>query len=189
MNRPPDIEYKVVLVFPGYGSERESAEEIIEAALEHLNTQKDEPGFRFTFEVFARLEIVPDLEQAQALLDSDDSVVMMILHGLDDEERIDFTIDCGERGVSVCRTVPAPDEPPPPRKAGERRPWQIVFRERSDDDFEPRAHTISETTLTGPLEDNEEVVIERVQQLIAVMALGVMEQHWKRKPPQRPWLE
>jgi hypothetical protein len=177
-------------VFPGYGSERANAEEIIEAALDYLNTQKAEPGFRFAHEVFARLEIVPDVEQAQALLDSDDSVVMMILHGLEDEERIAFTIDCGERGVSVCRTVPAPDEPPPPlRKAGERRRWQIVFKERSDDDFEPRAHTISETTLTAPLEDEEEVVIERVQQLIAVMALGVMEQHWKRKPPRRPWLE
>src|SRR5260370_23991028 len=104
MTLPPNIEYKVVLVFPGFGSERENAEEIIEAALEHLNTQKAEPGFRFAYEVFARLEIVPDVEQALALLDADDRVVMMILHDLADEERIAFTIDCGERGVSVCRT-------------------------------------------------------------------------------------
>jgi hypothetical protein len=38
------VEYTVILAFPGFGEERENAEEIVERALEWLNTNKDEPG-------------------------------------------------------------------------------------------------------------------------------------------------
>jgi hypothetical protein len=181
MAMPPDVEYRVVLVFPGYGTERENAEEIVEEALDYLNTHRDKPGFRFAPYVTARLEIVPDLEQAQAKMETDDGVAMLILHDLDDEERNDFTRECNARDVPVCQTVPAPDQPRKPRRRGE--PWKIVFKKRSEDDDAPRAHTITEATLTAPLEDDEDVLIDRVQQLIAVMALGVMEYHWRRQPP------
>ena len=63
MQPPQDVEYTVVLVFPGFGSERENAEEVIEAALDHLNIPNYEPGFRFAPNVRAHLETVTDLGQ------------------------------------------------------------------------------------------------------------------------------
>jgi len=127
MEKPSDVEYTVVLVCPAYGEERENAEEIIEAALEHLNTQKDEPGFRFAYPVFARLEIVSDAEEAEERLLDDRSVAMMILHGLDDDERIALTRKCLARTVPVCRTTPTPDQPedPPPPEPSKPRRWEI----------------------------------------------------------------
>jgi hypothetical protein len=188
MTKPPNVEYKVVLVFPGFGEERANAEAIIEEALAYLNTQKDEPGFRFAAPVSARLEIVPDVEQAQARLLTDDTVAMMILHDLPDEERLAFTGECVAQGVLVCHTTPSPDQPARPRKARDKnRGWRFVLKKGSDD--EPRAHKIPETTLTATPEDDEEVLMERVQQLIAVLALGVMEHHWTKRPPLRPWAE
>lgn len=183
MSRLQDVEYQVLLVFPGFGTERENAEEIIEAALEYLNTQKDEPGMRFAQNVSARLETVPDVEQAQDKLGADADLAMMILHGLDDEERIALTEACAESGVLVCHTVEAEGSPRRPRRSsGRPRQFKVVFRKRKEDD-EPRAHRIAETTLTAPLDEDEEEVMDRVGQLIAVMALGVMEHHWTRNPP------
>jgi hypothetical protein len=191
MHMPDDVEYTVVLVSPSFGEERENAEESIEAALEWLNTNRDEPGFRFAPYVTAHLEIVPDVEEAQAKLDNDDSVAMMFLHGLDDDERIAFTHECAGYDVPVCRTLPAPDhpEPRPKRDPVKQRGWQIRFRKRSEDDNEPHAHRILETTLTAPLEGDEEELQDRVGQLIAVMALGVMEHHWKKNPRRIPMSE
>jgi hypothetical protein len=185
MTKPAEVEYSVVLVFPSYGTERDNAETIIEEALGYLNTQKDEPGFRFAYNVSARLDTVPDLEDAQTKLRTDDSVAMMILYDLPDEERLAFTHECLAQNVPVCRTVPASESDAPPRpKAGKREPMKVVFRKRSPDD-EPPAHTILDTTLIASLEDDEEALGDRVGQMIAVMALGVMEHHWKLNPPRR----
>lgn len=188
MDTPAEIEYTVVLVFSGWGSERESAEQIIEEALAYLNTPRYEPGFRFAPNVRALLEIVPDIEDALAKLEADDTVAMMILFDLPEEERRALIYECADRGVQVCETTPAPDQPQRPRPPrGQRRGWNFVLRKR--DDNEPSAHSICETTLTGPLDDDEEMLIERVQQLIAVLALGVMQHHWARRPPRIPWSE
>jgi hypothetical protein len=179
MTNPPTFQYRVVLVFPGFGTERENAETIVEEALAYLNTHKEKPGFRFAPPVSAQLEIVPDVEQAQAKLLTDDSVAMMILHDLDEEERLAFTWECVEQGVPVCQTMPTADRPDKPRRARDKsRGWTFELRMPSGD--EPRAHKIPETTLTDTLDDDEEMLVERVQQLIAVMALGVMEYHWRR---------
>ena len=181
----PEVEYTVVLVFPSYGTERDNAETIIEEALGYLNTQKDEPGFRFAYSVSARLEIVPDVEDAQAKLRTDDSVAMMILYDLPDDERLAFTRECLDQNVLVCQTVPPSesDAPRPPRD--QRGPLKVVLKKRSHDD-EPRAHKILHTTLTAPLDDDDEEALgDRVGQLIAVMALGVMEHHWTLNPPRR----
>ena len=178
-----EVEYTVVLVFPGFGDEQHNAEEIIEEAMEYLNTHKETPGFRFAPPVSAHLERVQDVEEAQEKLRTDDTVAMMILHGLEDEERIALTQECAALGVPVCRTTVPPEMPEyrPPPEPGQQRGWQVVFRKRTDDDEEPRAHTIVETTLTAPLEGDEEELVGRVQQLIAVMALGVMEHHWSNQ--------
>ena len=47
MSRRQEVDYTVVLTFPGFGEERENAEAVVEAALEWLNNNKEEPGFRF----------------------------------------------------------------------------------------------------------------------------------------------
>jgi hypothetical protein len=188
MSKLPDIEYKVLLVFPGFGEERENAEQVVEEALEYLNTQKDEPGFRFAQNVSARLEIVTDAEQAFAALQTDDDLATMILHDLDDEERTALTQECMAAGVPVCHTVVSQDKP---RKRPESRPrdrtWKVVFRKATGKEL--RAHKISEATLTAPLEGDPEELMDRVGQLIAVMALGVMEFHWTRNPPRYPPIE
>src|SRR5437588_8325351 len=106
MQQRENVDYTVVLVSAGFGEEQENAEEVIEAALEHLNTYKDEPGFRFAYHVSAHLERVQDAEEAEAKLENDDTVAMMILHGLEDDERIALTRKCIARTVPVCRTTP-----------------------------------------------------------------------------------
>jgi hypothetical protein len=188
MSELPDIEYTVILVFPGFGEEREYAEQVVEDAIQYLNTQKDEPGFRFAQNVFARLEMVSDAEQAHARLEADDDLAMMILHGLSDEERTGLTADCAEKGVPVCHTVEAAGTAPRRRRSRDKqRRWQVVFRKADPD--EPRAHKIAESTLTAPPEGGEEEWGDRVGQLIAVMALGVMEFHWTRHRPRYDVIE
>jgi hypothetical protein len=188
MSRHEDVEYKVLLVSPAWGEPRDNAEQIIEEALEYLNTFREEPGFRFAPYVTARLEIVSDVDEARARLESDDALAMMILHDLDDEERIALTLDCRAQDVPVCRTMPTADqpEPRPRRKRGKPEPWKLVIRKRDENDQEPPAHRILDTTLTAPLEEDEEELADRVRQLIAVMALGVMEHHFKKNPPRYP---
>ena len=72
------FDYTVVLVFPGFGDERENAETIVESALEWLNTFKDEPGFRFAQQVSAHLEIAQDADEARARIEMDDSVAIVL---------------------------------------------------------------------------------------------------------------
>src|SRR5205823_3757995 len=136
--------------------ERENAEQIVEEALHYLNTQKDEPGFRFAQHVSARLEIVMDAEQAEDRLQTDDDLAMMILHGLDDDEKMALTRACERKNVPVCHTVEGSDKPrkKPRRSSLGKRIMKVVFREKKDDG--PRAHTILESTLTGPLEDDDQ---------------------------------
>src|SRR5262249_37561798 len=184
MSTPEHIEYKVLLVFPGFGPERENAEQVIEEALHYLNTQKDEPGMRFAYPVFARLEIVSDAEQALTSLRTDDDLAMMILHDLPEEDKAALTEECVSNHVPVCHTVEASENPRkaprPPR--GKERMLKVVFKEKGADDGPP-AHRICETTLTAPLEGDPEEIGDRIGQLITVMALGVMEHHWRLNPP------
>ncbi len=179
-----NVEYQVVLVFPSFGTERENAEQVVEEALHYLNTEKDEPGMRFAQNVSARLEIVADAEQARAKLETEDDLATMILHDLGDDERRELTLACVAKGVPVCHTEVTredpSDEPRPAR--GKRREWKIVFTKKREGG-EPPAHKIAETTLTAPLDGDPDEVGERVGQVIAVLALGVMEHHWRRQPP------
>lgn len=182
MSKPRKVKYKVVLLFPGFGEERDNAEQIVEEALHYLNTQKDEPGMRFAYNVSARLEIVPDVEQVWARLRTEDDLALLILHDLTPEEQKEFLTECQQRRVPVCITLPAPKNARRPRRPRrpEDRQLKVVLRERSN---EPPCHRILDTTLTAPLEGDEEDLMDRIGQLITVMALGVMEFHWRRNPP------
>jgi len=183
-----EVEYTVVLVFPAWGSQRESAEQIVEEALAYLNVPRYQPGFRFSPEVRAHLEIVGTVEEALDKLEADDEVAMMILYDLDDEERRALMAECDARDVQMCVTTPAPDQPERPRRPRDKnRGWKFVLRKRPDN--EPSAHSICETTLSAPLEDDEEMIVERVQQLIAVLALGVMQYHFGKRGPRLPRIE
>jgi hypothetical protein len=166
MTSPQDIDYTVVLVFPGFGAERENAETIVESALEWLNNNKEEPGFRFSQQVSAHLEIVPDADEARARIESDDSVALLILHDLDEDERDDLLRDCERRKVSACITVDVPR--PTKRRKG---PWKVIVR--SEPRKKPPAHEVCAETLTAPVGEDEETG-DRVGELIAVVALGVM---------------
>jgi hypothetical protein len=179
MSHLQDIEYAVVLLFPGFGEERDNAEQIIEEALQHLNTEKDEPGMRFAQNVFARLEIVTHVLDAETRLRDDEDLAMMILHDLPQEEMNELTRECVAKNVPVCQTVDVPEDSLPERRPRRKdRGWKIVFSQRTDD--KPPAHTIAGLTLTGSLDVDPEELGDRIGQLIAVMALGVMEHHWRR---------
>jgi hypothetical protein len=171
-----EVEYTVILVFPGYGEERENAEAIVEAALEWLNNNKEEPGFRFAPPVSAHLEIVPDTDEARARIETDEYVAMVLLHDLDVAERNDMIRHCRARHIPTCFTE---DGPRPRRRKG---PWKIVFRNKPDKDDVP-SHRIVASTLTAPIDEEDEETGDRVGQLIAVMALGVMEHHWGKNMP------
>jgi hypothetical protein len=179
--KPEDVDYTVLLVFPGFGEERENAEEIIEAALQHLNTEKDEPGMRFAYNVFAHLEIVADVDQARDRLDNDDTLVLMILHDLSEDERDPLTRECMDKEVLVCHTFDVADRPRPRKRRKPGEPWKVVFNKPKPNAL--RAHTICGNVLTDPLDAEPEEMSERVGQLICVMALSVMENHWRRNPP------
>jgi hypothetical protein len=177
----PEVDYTVILVLPGFGAEREHAETIVEAALEWLNTYKEEPGFRFAPPVSAHLEIVGDADEARTRIDTDESLAMVILHDVADEERDTLVRECNARHIGACYTVDAP------RRTGPRdKPWQVVLRKKPAN--APSAHTLAAATLTDPVEDDEDTG-ERVSELIAVMALGVMEHHWSTHPPTRRFLD
>ena len=184
MSLPEEVHYTVVLVFPDFGDEREYAEQVVEAALEHLNIPNYEPGMRFAPHVRAHLEIVTHIEQAQDKLESDDSLAMMILHDLDDDEKMHLTEECAAKGVLVCHTMESSGRPRKKRRIREGESPGFTFTLSKRDDNRPRAHQIPATTLTDPPEEAEWG--DRVGQLIMVLALGVMEHHWSKQPRRFP---
>jgi hypothetical protein len=167
-----EFDYTVLLVFPGYGTERENAEMIIEMALDWLNTHKEKPGFRFAPPVSAHLELLNDAEDAQARIEEDNSVATVILHDVDDDDRDALLRECHRREIGACYTVEAP------RPAREKGPMKVVFRKREPGDI--RAHQLCAETLTAPVEEDENTS-DRAGEVVAVLALGVMQYHWRRK--------
>jgi hypothetical protein len=100
---------------------------------------------------------------------------MVLLHDLPDDERDALIRHCRSRDIAACYTEDAP------RRTRRRKgPWQIVFRSKSAD--EVPAHRLLAETLTAPVGEDEETG-SRVGELIAVLALGVMEHHWRKNPP------
>jgi hypothetical protein len=176
MAMPDDVDYTVILVFPGFGDERENAETIVESALEWLNNNREEPGFRFAPWVTAHLEIVATTEEARERIETDESVAMVILHELDEEERDAMLREVAERHIAACITVDGQR-----RRRRRKGPWRIVFRNKPTN--EPPAHQVASETLTGPVAEDDEETGERIGQFIAVMALGVMEHHWGKSDP------
>ena len=146
--------------------------------LEWLNTCKDEPGFRFAYEVSDHLEMVADADKARDRIEADESVAIVLLHDLDEDERDAMLRHCAERHVSACITVDAP------RRTGPREgPMKVVFRSKPAN--EPPAHRLAAETLTGPVDEEDEETGRRVGEVIAVLALGVMQRHWEMNPPNR----
>ncbi len=179
MDAPPEVDYAVVLVFPGFGAERENDEAVVESALDWLNTHKDEPGFRFAPPVSAHLEIVTAADEARDRVEEGGGVAMVLLHDVEDGERDDLLRLCEARNVSACYTVDVP------RRRGPRaEPMRVVLRSKPAKG--PRAHTLTADTLTAPVSDDEETGA-RVGDVIAVLALGVMTHHWHERPPRRPF--
>jgi hypothetical protein len=173
MSGEPDFDYTVVLVFPGYGTERENAEAVVESALDWLNTNKDEPGFRFAYPVSAHLEIVSDADEARERIESDDSVATVIMHDLGDDERDALLRECEARDIGACYTLDVP------RRSGRRKePMKVVIRKEPS--REPPAHRLCAETLTAPVGEDEEDMGERVGEVIAVLALGIMAHHWRK---------
>jgi hypothetical protein len=170
-----EVEYTVLLVFPGYGTERENAETIVEAALEWLNTYKDEPGFRFHPLVSAHVEIVPDADEARERIEADPGVAMVLVHDMEDEERDALLRFCQKRNASACITVDAPRPRGRPTE-----PMKVVFRKQPPN--RPSAHEICAETLTGEVEEDEDTEA-RVGEVIAVLALGVMQHYWQKVHP------
>jgi hypothetical protein len=118
--------------------------------------------------------MVQDAEEARARIAVDDSVAMVLVHDLADEERDDLVRHCAARHIAACYTVDAP------RRARRRPgPLKVVFRRKAAD--EVPAHRLVAETLTAPVADDEETGA-RIGELIAVLALGVMEHHWRKKP-------
>ena len=174
---PVEFEYTVLLIFPGFGPERENAEDILELALEWLNANKLEPGFRFNPVVGARLEVVSDAETARERVEADDAVALVVMHDLDDDERDELRHFCAERQVSACYTIDVP------RRTGPRKATlRLVLGKKT---AEPPAHRLTAATLTDPVADDRPTA-DRVGDAIAVLALGVMAYHWHKNPQQWP---
>ena len=78
---------------------------------------------------------------------------------------------CGRRHIPTAYTV---DAPRPRRRKG---PWRIVFGNKPPEHEVP-SHQLVASTLTAPVDEEDEETGDRIMQLIAVMALGVMEHHF-----------
>jgi hypothetical protein len=175
---PTPVDYTVLFVFPGFGSDRENAETIVQFALDWLNANKETPGFRFAQPVSAHLEMVQDADEARERIETEEDIAMIFVHDVPDDERDALLRFCHAQEVSACRTEEAP------RHRGKREgPMKVVFGKRDPDRIP--AHTLCAETLTDPLEDDEDDTGARVGEAIAVLALGVMQYHWKKRPPQR----
>lgn len=181
------VEYTVVLVFPGFGEERENAEQVVEGALEYLNIPHYEPGMRFAPHVRAHLEIVMGVQQALDLLEANDDIATMLIHDLDDDERMYLSEECASRGVTRVYSMESRGRPRKPRPKDPKGGISFQLRPRTGKG--PHAHQIPDTTLTEPI-NNEEDWNQRVGQVIMVLALGVMEVHFNRHPsPIRRYLK
>lgn len=179
MSEEEIVHYTVVLVFPGFGPEREYAEDVVENALEYLNIPRYEPGMRFAPHVRAQLEIVMDAEQVMTRLDADEDVAIVIIHDLDEDEKTGLTEECAARGVSVCHTIETGGRPRKTRPR-DKKGWTFQLRPKSEKGVS--AHQVADSVLTTP-PDDEEDWSDRVSQVIMVLALGVMQFHWSRNPP------
>ena len=168
-----EVEYTVILIFPGFGSERENAEMIVEGALEWLNNNKEEPGFRFAPPVSAHLEIVSTTEEAKEHIETDKFVATVILHDLDTAKRDAMIRYCNMRHIPTAYTEDVP------RKRRRKGPWKIVFGKREEDDVP--SHRLVADTLTAPVDPEDEETGDRIGQVIAVLALGVMEHHFRKQ--------
>ncbi len=169
-----EADYTVVFIFPGYGPERENAEAIVESALDWLNNNKEEPGFRFAHSVSAHLQIVSDVEEARTLMETDDSVAMLLMHDIPDFERNELLLACYERDIGACYTEHVK------RLRRRRGPMEVVFSKEPSD--EPPAHKLVADTLIAPVDDDEETG-ERIGEVIAVIALSVMTHHARKEFP------
>jgi hypothetical protein len=105
------------------------------------------------------------------------------MHDVPDEERNALIRDCDDRHIGACYTIDVP------RPTGRRAegPMKVVIRSKPTN--EPSAHRLCAGTLTDPIEEDEEDTGRRVWDLIAVMALGVMQYHFHRNPPQYKFLQ
>ncbi len=171
MDHWSEVEYTVLLLFPGFGTERENAESVVESALAWLNANKIKPGFRFAPPVSAHLEIVSSIDEAQTRIEEVDDVAIVIAHDVEEEERDAFLLDCQAQGISAAITVDAPRP--------EKRPLNFTLRAKPKEGIS--AHTLCAETLTAPVEEDEDMG-DRVWEVIAVLALGVMQHHWNRNP-------
>src|SRR5262245_23099677 len=117
-----EVEYTVVLIFPGFGTERENAETIVQMALDWLNANRERPGFRFAPTVRAHLELVHNADDARERIESEDDVALVIVHDLPDDERDELLTYCEARDISGCYTVESPR-----RRGGWKKPWKVVF--------------------------------------------------------------
>jgi len=179
MSFDDEVDYTVVFIFPGYGTERENAETIVESALEWLNNNKEEPGFRFAPSVSAHLQIVQDTDEARVLMETDDSVAMILMHDVPDFERDALLLTCLERDIGACYT-----EHVKRLRKRRRGPMQVVFSKEPSD--EPPAHKLVADTLIGPVAEDEETG-SRIGEVIAVIALSVMTHHWRKCEPTDPF--
>src|SRR5439155_9349854 len=101
-------------------------------------------------------------DEARARIASDESVAMVFLHDLPDDERDALVRHCERRHIAACVTVDTP------RRGGPRKgPWRVVFR--SEPSEEVPAHRLAAETLTAPVEEDEETA-GRVGEVIAVLA-------------------
>jgi hypothetical protein len=128
--------------------------------------------------VSAHLETVLNVDAARERVETDDSVAMVMLHEADDEDGHELARECEERNIAVCFTIDAP-------RPTDDRPPSLKLELRKTPADEVRAHRICGETLTDSIADDEDDTGRRVWELIAVLALGVMEHYWRLNPPER----
>jgi len=175
--------YKVILLMPENLKGAKNAETLLQQALEVLNTHRLGPGFRFSDDVVAALEVAHDKETVLRRAREKD-LALVIACGFPQEELTRLAHNCRSYQVQFCH---AREIPPDDHGVNARFIWthgkDLV---KAPGGREIIGHEIEQTIFTNAISDDHEEFQSRIFGAIQILAMGVMSAHsFKHDPPRR----
>jgi len=187
MNRPTqERKYKVVLLIPPNLEGIENAQAILQQVLDMLNSHRLPPGMRFADEVTAELEVAHDIHTVSGRIKKEKDLALVIACGFEESALKKFVHVCERNNVQFCN---AADIPMDNRQTTEEQaeqlgddPYVIPVKFLTPEEVSARrhqlpGHNISKAFLTAEIPASPEVMEDRVNWLLGLLALGVMQAH------------
>jgi len=184
MKHEKQYHYKVILLTaPSMAYPQiEHAQEVLNLALEALNSHELPPGMRFADNVTAELEVTNDLEQARNQV-KQKKTGLIIACGFAENAVRPLAELCRKHRLDFCHaSEPLPEE----RSSIEEQiatlgedphvmPVRFLTPEEAAKKFP--GHSVDIATLTDATDISPEVIGDRVGKMIGIIGLGVMQSH------------